>query len=75
SGEIGVVFEKHLESKFIMRPKVKLVSDENGNKIDGDIVELTEKDEQGNYKRNIIKTLDQRKYEIKTADYFVAEAE
>jgi HD-GYP domain-containing protein (c-di-GMP phosphodiesterase class II) len=75
TGEIGVVFEKHLEPKFIMRPKVKLVSDENGNKIDGEIVDLTEKDEQGSYKRNIIKTLDQREYDIKTADYFVAEAE
>jgi hypothetical protein len=75
TSEIGVVFEKNPESKFIMRPKVKLVSDENGNKIDGQIVDLTEKDEQGNYKRSIIKTLDQRKYDIKTADYFVAEAE
>jgi hypothetical protein len=75
SGEIGVVFEKNTESKFIMRPQVKLVSDENGNKMDGDIVDLTEKDEQGRYKRSLLKTLDPRKYDIQTADYFVAEAE
>lgn len=74
TGEIGVVFERQPESKYIMRPKVKIISDENGNKIDGEIVDLTEKDEEDNYKRSIIKTLDQRKYNIQTADYFVAEA-
>jgi len=75
TGELGVVFGKQEEPKYIMRPKVKLITDENRNKIDGEIVDLTEKDEKNKYKRSIIKTLDERKYNIRTADYFVAEAE
>jgi len=75
TGEVGIVFEKHVDPQRIMRPKVKLISDENGNKRDGDIVDLTEKDENNKYKRNIVKTLDESDYDIRTADYFVAEAE
>jgi len=75
TGEIGVVFEKPPDSKYILRPKIKIIADQDGNKINGDIVDLTEKDEQGDYKKNIAKTLDPRKYDIRTADYFVAEAE
>ncbi len=75
TGEIGVVFEKQEESKYITRPKVKLIGDNKGNKIDGDIVNLAEKDEQNNFKRSIVKTLDEKEYNIRTADYFVAEAE
>lgn len=75
TGEVGIVFEKHKDSQFIMRPSVKLISDENGNKRDGDIVDLTEKDENDNYKRSIVKTLDEDEYDIRTADYFVSEAE
>jgi HD-GYP domain-containing protein (c-di-GMP phosphodiesterase class II) len=75
TGEVGIVFEKYADPQYIMRPKVKLISDENRNKRDGDIVDLTEKDENDDYKRSIVKTLDEEDYNIKTADYFVAEAE
>jgi len=75
TGETGIVFEKNGESKYMMRPKIKLISDENGNKIDGDMVDLTEKDKDNHYKRSIVKTLDEHQYNIKPSDYFVAEAE
>ncbi|MBD3415473.1 MAG: HD domain-containing protein [Candidatus Aminicenantes bacterium] len=75
TGEVGIVFERNEQSKHFLRPKVKLISDQSGNKIDGDIVDLTEKDKNDKYLRTLIKTLDESQYGIRTADYFVAEAE
>ena len=73
--ELGIVAEINPEEAFVLRPKVKLISDEIGNKIKGEIVDLTEKDpEDGLYKRTIVKTLDPKKYNINVADYFLAEA-
>jgi len=75
TGELGIVAEINPEEAFVLRPKVKLISDEIGNKIKGEIVDLTEKDpEDGLYKRTIVKTLDPKKYNINVADYFLAEA-
>ncbi len=68
--------EINTEEAFVLRPRVKLISDENQKKIDGEIVDLTEKDPgDGLYKRTIVKTLDPKKYDINPADYFLAEAE
>lgn len=76
TGEIGIVFEISMEPAFITRPKVKLIADEKGNRVDGDIVDLTEVDLQTNrYRRTIIKTLDPQKYKIKVSDYFLAQAQ
>ena len=76
TGEIGIVFEISMEPAFINRPKVKLITDKRGNKIDGEIVDLTEADPQTNrYIRTIIKTLDPQKYQIKVSDYFLAQAQ
>ncbi len=75
TGELGIVTEIPPEESFILRPKVKLISDEWENKIDGEIVDLTEKDSGTNeFKRTIVKSLDPKKYNINVADYFIAEA-
>lgn len=75
TGELGIVAEINLEEAFVLRPRVKLISDEMENRINGEIVDLTEKDPvDGLYKRTIVKTLDPKKYNINPADYFLAEA-
>jgi HD-GYP domain-containing protein (c-di-GMP phosphodiesterase class II) len=75
SGEIGVVFELNPEPKFQLRPMVKIVADKSGNKIDGEIVDLTEKDpETGRFLRTILSPLNPHDYGIDIADYFLAEA-
>ena len=42
--ELGIITETKSEVAFLLRPKVKLVTDRIGNKIDGEIVNLTEMD-------------------------------
>ncbi len=74
TGETGIAYETNPEPSLLLRPKIKLVSDEKGKKIDGPIVDLTEKDESlGNYLRTIVKTLNPEKFNIKIPDYFMAE--
>jgi len=76
TGEIGIVFENNPEPKFLLRPRVKLIADAEGNKIDGDTVDLTDMlPETQEYRRSIVKSLDPKKYNIPISDYFVSEAE
>ena len=56
------------------KTKVKIITDKEGNRIDGEIVDLTEKDPKAKeYKRNIVKTLDPYQYNINVAEYFLAQ--
>lgn len=76
TGELGIVTEANPEVAFILQPKVKIIADERGNKLDGEIVDLAETDsDTDEYKRTIVKTLDPDKYDINVADYFLAEGE
>jgi len=71
--ELGIVVETNSDTAFMLRPKVKLVTDEMGNKINGEIVDLTEMNSNTNrYKRTIVKSLEPHKYNIQVADYFLA---
>jgi putative nucleotidyltransferase with HDIG domain len=75
TGELGLVVENNPESSLLLRPKVKLITDPQGNKVDGGIVDLSEADPATNrYPRTIVKTLDPEKYDIRAADYFLARA-
>jgi len=76
TGEVGLVTGVNQEMKFLMRPKVKLIADAEGNKIDGEIVDLTEVDMASQkYKRTIVKEINPDEYGLKVADYFLAQAE
>jgi hypothetical protein len=76
TGEIGVVFELNPEPKFQLRPTVKLITDTSGNRIDGEIVDLTETDPAtGRYARTILNPLNPQDYGIEIADYFLAQAQ
>ncbi|MGB9893704.1 MAG: HD-GYP domain-containing protein, partial [Candidatus Saccharicenans sp.] len=75
TGEIGLVVENNQETKFMLRPKVKIIVDAQGNKIDGEVIDLTEVDPATRkYKRTIVKEINPEDYDLKVADYFLAEA-
>jgi putative nucleotidyltransferase with HDIG domain len=76
TGEIGIVFETNPEPSLLLRPKVKIITDSNGNKKDGELVDLSEKDPLKNtYKKSIVKTLDPHRYNIPVSDYFLLRAQ
>ena len=75
TGEIGVVVETNPEEALMLRPKIKLVTDKQKEKIDGEIVDLAEKDpETDQFKRTVVNTLDPEKYGIDISDYFLIQA-
>jgi len=76
TGEICIVFESNQDPSFLLQPTVKVISDQDGNRIEGELVDLSIKDsETQRFKRTIVKTLDPTKYDINIPDYFVADAE
>ncbi|MCX7974161.1 MAG: HD domain-containing protein [Candidatus Aminicenantes bacterium] len=73
TGEIGLVVETNPDPALTLRPKVKIIADKNGQRIDGPVVDLAEKDPiSQRYLRTIVKGLDPEKYNIRPADYFMA---
>jgi HD-GYP domain-containing protein (c-di-GMP phosphodiesterase class II) len=75
TGELAVVVENSLEAAFLLRPRVKLITDSAGNKKDGEIADLSEAAAGGqSYSRTIVKVLNPQKYGIRVADYFLARA-
>lgn len=72
--ELAIVMEANPEIAFMLRPKVKLITNKRGKKIDGDIIDLTEMDsKKRDFKRTIVKSLDPNKYNIRISDYFLAQ--
>jgi HD-GYP domain-containing protein (c-di-GMP phosphodiesterase class II) len=75
TGEIGIVFELSSHRGLAQRPKIKLITDPQGKKIDGPIIDLAEIDAATrSFKRTIVKSLDPEKYGIPVSDYFLAQA-
>jgi HD-GYP domain-containing protein (c-di-GMP phosphodiesterase class II) len=75
TGELAIVQDLSADPKFVLRPSVKLITDTAGNKIDGETVDLAERDEAtGRFRRTIATALDPVKYGIEVADYFLAQA-
>lgn len=67
--ELGLVYSGNAAQAD--RPSVVIITDSNGNKTDGHIVDLTEKDSSGGYTRSIVKTMDPGKYKINLAEYLL----
>ncbi|MCK7482421.1 MAG: hypothetical protein M0C28_38830 [Candidatus Moduliflexus flocculans] len=44
TGEIGIVRDLNPETRYLLRPTVKIVADADGHKIDGEIVDLAAED-------------------------------
>ena len=76
SGEVGIVHDINPDPKLLLRPSVKLITDAEGKKVDGEVVDLAERDtETGRFRRTIAAPLDPAKYDIAVADYFLAQAQ
>ena len=76
TGEIGVIIETFSDVSSLLQPKVKLITDSQGNKIDGKTVDLrAQQSEMTGSSRKIIKPLNPQKYNIRVSDYFVADDE
>jgi len=67
--ELGLVYESDVV--FVDRPRVLIIIDSTGKKVEGPVVNLTEKGETGKYFRSIVKTLDPNKYKINLAEYLL----
>ena len=74
TGEIGIVNKTNPAPAFRFRPLIKLITDKAGNRIDGDIVDLS-RIEPGtdNFIRSLVKILDPSDYDISISDYFVSQ--
>ncbi len=70
TNELGLVFESNPNPDFSNRPRLHILVDSKGNKTKK-TVDLMEKDEKGNFKRNIVKTLDPNQYKINLAEYLL----
>jgi len=71
TSELAVVMQTSLNLDKGDRPKVKLITDIAGNELDGDIVDLTETDSAGRFRKSITKTVDPTKYQIDVSRYFL----
>jgi hypothetical protein len=69
SGEMGIVSE--INTRLTDRPKILIIVDKSGGKVDGFTVDLTERDQSGKYAKSILKTLDPHKYNINLAEYLL----
>jgi HD-GYP domain-containing protein (c-di-GMP phosphodiesterase class II) len=69
SKELGLVTESN--QIFPTRPRVLLIIDSQGRRIEGHTVDLSEKDDQDRYVRSIQRTMDPNKYQINLAEYLL----
>jgi len=72
TNEMAVVVQTQEDAELLDRPKVCLLSYRDGEYRKGRIVDLREIDETtGEFKQNIVKTLDPNEYNINVAEFFI----
>ena len=70
--EVAVVLKPAVNKADGERPLVKVITDVQGNPIDdGPELDLTEKDDVGEYRHSIIRLIDNTEYKFDTSRYFV----
>jgi HD-GYP domain-containing protein (c-di-GMP phosphodiesterase class II) len=70
--ELGVVSAVNPLPEMLARPIVKVISDPMGNLMPtAALVDLADRDEDGTYRRTIIKTENPDRYGVRVSDYFV----
>jgi len=75
TGEVGLVVENNQETRFLLRPRVKIIVDSQGQKVDGEVVDLTEVDPQTRkFRRTIVKEINPEDYGLEVPDYFLVQA-
>ncbi len=69
SMELGLVYESN--PGFIDRPRILIIADSNGKQVDAFPFDLADKNNDGDYSKTIVRTLDISKWNINIAEYFV----
>jgi len=69
--EIGIVYKTNPEPQWMDRPQLILVGRDEKGEAKKELVDLTETNRGGLFKRSVIKTLDPNKYHINIAKYFL----
>jgi len=71
TSELAVVLKPAEDKANGERPIVRVITDPQGNSVDhGREVDLTEKDETGDFRHNIIRLIDNTEYKFDTSRYF-----
>jgi HD-GYP domain-containing protein (c-di-GMP phosphodiesterase class II) len=72
TNELAVVLKPAIDKSQAERPFVKIITDPQGNPIDdGREVDLTEKNETGDFRHEIIRLIDNTEYKFDTSRYFL----
>ncbi len=69
--ELGIVYKPSHDAKWLERPTVIVVARGAKGDVKKEVVDLTETDGAGHYKRSVVKTLDPYQYHIDIAKYFL----
>ena len=69
--EVGIVSRPNRDPQWMDRPQVMLVARDAKGYAKKEIVDLTERNENGRFKRSIVKTLDPNKFHIHIPKYFL----
>lgn len=67
--ELGLVFENNDE--MLHRPRVMLITNSNGDRVQGHVVDLTEKNQMGEFVRTIEKAMNPIQHKINLAEYYL----
>jgi HD-GYP domain-containing protein (c-di-GMP phosphodiesterase class II) len=72
TNELAVVLKPAVDKTNAERPLVRVITDPQGDSVDnGREIDLTEKDEIGDFRHNIIRLVDNTEYKFDTSRYFV----
>jgi HD-GYP domain-containing protein (c-di-GMP phosphodiesterase class II) len=69
--EMGIVYKANPDPKWLDRPQVIIVARDGKRDVKKEMVDLTQRDGGGQFKRTIVKTLDPNKFHIDIAKYFL----
>jgi HD-GYP domain-containing protein (c-di-GMP phosphodiesterase class II) len=69
--EIGIVYKPNPDPELMDRPAVLLISRDEKDHPKKDLVDLVDRDENGRFRRTVVKTLDPFKYHIDIAKYMI----
>ncbi len=72
TSELAVVLKPAVDKANAERPFIKVITDPQGSPVDhGREIDLTEKDESGDFRHNIIRLIDNTEYQFDTSRYFI----
>ena len=71
SNEMGIVTKKNADPDFAERPMVLIITESSGMRVENKVVDLMEKDEDGNFRKSILKTIDSNKHVINLSEYLL----